>query len=246
MDMPGYIVLSRLSAQLRATAVLANNVANVDTPGFQAERPIFAEHLHRQRDVVPPSGGRPVAFALDRATWRDTAPGPMATTGNPFDVGIQGEGFLVLETPRGERYSRAGRLHLDADRRLVDALGNAVLSDAGQPIALAAGDARIEIQGDGTVRSENGVIARLRVVRFEDPQAMRPEGDHLFAADAPALPVERPNLVQGALEGSNVRGVVELTRLTAELREFQMIAQFAEREGERQQTAIDRILRRRT
>jgi flagellar basal-body rod protein FlgF len=120
-----------------------------------------------------------------------------------------------------------------------------VLDAEGRPIQLAAGDTRIEVLGDGTVRSENGVIARLRVVAFDDPQRLRAEGDRLFAADDPPRAVDQPGLVQGAVEGSNVRPILEMTRLTAELREFQLAAQFIEREGERLSSAVERILRRR-
>jgi flagellar basal-body rod protein FlgF len=247
MDTPGYIIVSRLAAQLRATEVLAHNMANADTPGFQAKRAVFGAVVEaRGGGGGGPRGTPGVAYAEDRATWRDLAQGPVAVTANPLDVAIRGEGFFAVETPRGERFTRAGRFALDGDRRLVDAEGHAVLGAAGAPIQLAAADTRIEIQGDGTLRSENGVVGRLRVVRFEDPQrALKAEGDRLFAAEEPPLPVERPALVQGAVEGSNVNAVAELTRLTGEMREFQFAAQFAEREGERLQTAVERILRRR-
>lgn len=247
MDSPGYVVLSRLALQPRATELLAHNIANADTPGFHASRMVFGAHLDRQRGVAAPPGGAPVAYAQDRASWRDTAQGPIQRTGNPLDIAIAGEGFFAVETPRGERYTRAGRFSLDAGQRLVDMEGNAVLDAEGRPIVIAAGDTRIEVLGDGTLRSENGVIARLRVVRFDDPQRLLAEGDRLFAAPAaePPLPVERPQLVQGAVEGSNVRPVIELTRLMAELREFQFAAQFVEREGERLGNAVERILRRR-
>ena len=77
MDTPGYVILSRLGAQLRATQVLANNLANAETPGFRAGRAVFAQYLDRQRE------GGAVAYAQERATWRDTAtPGPLSTTGN--------------------------------------------------------------------------------------------------------------------------------------------------------------------
>ncbi|MBX6747349.1 MAG: flagellar hook basal-body protein, partial [Acetobacteraceae bacterium] len=135
---------------------------------------------------------------------------------------------------------------LGPDGRLTDMEGNAVLDMRGTPLTFGPNDTRIEILGDGTVRSENGVVGRLRVVRFEDQQRLRAEGDRLFASDDPATPVQRPNLVQGAFEGSNVRPVLELTNLTSELREFQFAAQFAEREGERLASAVERILRRRT
>ncbi len=246
MDQPGYILLSRLAAQLRATEVLATNMANADTPGFRAARPVFAEHLERQRDVVRFPGSRDVTYALDRATWRDTTPGSLSRTGNPLDVAIQGEGFFVLETPRGERYSRAGRFSLGPEGRLSDTEGNAVLGQAGTPITIGVNDTRIEILGDGTIRSENGVIGRLRVVRFDDPQRLQAEGDRLFSGTEAPQEVARPALVQGAMEGSNVRPVMELTRLTGQLREFQFAANFTEREADRRRDAVERILRHRS
>ena len=238
MDQPGYIILSRLSAQTRTTQVLANNIANADTPGYRAERPLFAAHLTG-------AGADRVAYSLDRATWRDTSGGPIATTGNPLDLALRGEGFFAVETEAGERYTRAGRFTLDGEGRLTDAEGHAVLGVGGTPIAFGPGDTRIEVQGDGTVRSEGGVVGRLRIVRFADPQRLRAEGNRLFAADDQPEEVARPQIVQGAVEGSNVSPIAEITRLTQDVRDFQFAIQFAEREGERQQTAIDRILRHR-
>ena len=247
MDSPGYIVLSRLSAQQRASAVTAHNLANADTPGFRASRPVFAEYVQQQGRVAGPAAARQVGYSWDRASWRDAAPGPVTRTGNPLDVAIPGEGFFAIETERGERFTRAGRFALGAEGRLVDQEGNAVLGQDSRPIAVAPGDTRIEILGDGTLRSENGVLGRLRVVRFADEQALKAEGNRHFAAEGQEpQEVERPGLVQGAMEGSNVQSVVEMTRMMAELREFQMATQFLEREGERQQSAVDRLLRRRS
>jgi flagellar basal-body rod protein FlgF len=247
MDSPGYIVLSRLVAQQRAMAVTANNIANADTPGFRAQRPVFGAVLERQVAETPP-GGRELAFTQDRATWRDTAPGAMATTGNPLDLAIGApEGFFAVQTPRGERFTRAGRFTLDGEGQVVDAEGNAVLGTDNRPIRLGAGDSRIEVTGDGAIRSENGQLGQLRVVRFADAQRLVAEGDRLLAApgDMQPQPVERPGVVQGAVEGSNVRAITELTRMTEELRQFQFASQLAEREGERLGTAVERILRRR-
>lgn len=245
MDSPGYIILSRLALQTRATEVLAHNVANADTPGFRAQRPVFAQFISQQ-GAAPP-GGRPVAYVQDRATWREMEAAPVQATGNPLDVAISGEGFFAVETSRGERFTRAGRFSIGADGRIVDMEGNAVMGAEGNAIAISPNDTRISIQGDGTVRSENGTLGRLRVVTFANPQALRAEGSRLFdPAGEDPRPVERPAVVQGALEGSNVRPIQEMTRLTAELREFQFAAQFAEREGERLSTAVERILRRRS
>ncbi|WP_431301958.1 flagellar basal-body rod protein FlgF [Sediminicoccus sp. BL-A-41-H5] len=247
MDSPGYIVLSRLSAQQRASQLTAHNLANADTPGFRAKRPVFAEHVERQGRVHGPNGAAQVGYTWDRASWRETQPGAISSTGNPLDIAISGQGFFVVETPRGERYTRAGRFAIGADGQIVDTTGAPVLNTDSRPLAVAPGDTRIEVQGDGTIRSENGVIGRLRIVRFADEQQLRAEGDrHLDAAGQAPEEIARPQLVQGALEGSNVQSVLEMTRMMAELREFQFATQFLEREGERQQSAVDRLLRRRS
>lgn len=246
MDTPGYVVLSRLVAQRRATDVIAANVANAGTPGYKASGTVFAAHLERQLGLTLPAGAREVAFTEDRATWRDFAPGPLQQTGNPLDLALQGEGFFAVETPAGERFTRAGRFTLSPDSQVVDPSGHPLLTDGGQPLTVPPGSTRIEVKGDGTVLTEAGPIGRLRVVRFEDPQRLLAEGERLLApAGEEPLPIERPAVVQGAVEESNVSPVRELTRLTAEMREFQFASQFLEREGERLGSAVDRILRRR-
>jgi flagellar basal-body rod protein FlgF len=247
MDNAGYIVLSRMASQLRATAVIAHNVANADTPGFHASRAVFAEHLARARASDAPAGGRDLHFAWDRATWRDTDPGPLRQTGNPLDVAISGAGYFAVETPQGERYTRAGRFTLAADGTIVDMGGNPVLSDAGRPLQIAPGDTDLSVGADGVITGRNGEIGRFRVVRFEDEQDLVAEGDRLFAAPqgTDPQPVAQPRLVQGALEGANVNAVAEMVRMTEELRQFQFAVRFAEAENERQSNAIDRILRRR-
>ncbi|WP_270938338.1 flagellar hook-basal body complex protein [Falsiroseomonas oryzae] len=248
MDSPGYIVLSRLVAAQRATAVTANNIANADTPGFRAHRPLFGAVLERQVGADAPRGGRDLAFAQDRATWRDANAAPLARTGNPLDLALSDpDAFFAVETPRGERFTRAGRFTLDTEGRVVDPEGSPVLTAEGQPLRIEPGSARIDIRGDGSVATENGPAGRLRTVRFADPQRLQAEGERNLAApaDMPAQAVERPGVVQGATEGSNVRAVAELTRLTDDMRHFQMVAQMAEREGERLGSAVERILRRR-
>lgn len=244
MDQTGYILLSRISAMMRSTDVLATNLANVETPGFRANRAIFAAKPEEQRDVRAPPGGGRVAYTQDRATWRDSTTGPLGTTGNPLDVAITGDGFFAVDTPRGERFTRAGRFTLGGDGKLQDMEGHAVLNTDSQPITFAPTDARIEILGDGTIRSENGVIGRLRVVRFADQQEMQAEGSRLYATDQQPEVIARPNVVQGSLEGSNVNAVLEMTRLTSNVRAFQMVAQFMETEGRRGSDAVSRILGR--
>lgn len=245
MDLPGYVVLSRLVAQRRATDVLATNMANADTPAFKTSQTIFTTEPAGQ-DGMGILGGKPLAYSQDRATWRDFSQGPLQSTGNPLDVALSGEGFFVVQTPEGERYTRAGRFALSPESGVVDADGNPVLTEAG-PLVLPPNSKRIEITGDGTVTTENGPAGRFRVVTFERPQDLQATGSRLYVAPPEAVPqpIERPAVVQGSVEGSNVKPVLEMVRLTAELRDFQFAAQFIEKEGERLQTAVDRILKRR-
>ena len=247
MDSPGYILLSRLSLQERSTQALANNIANADTPGFRAMRPIFGQVMVSLRGAGGMRGESSMSFPQDRATWRDMSQGSLQTTGNKLDVALDGDGFFVVETPKGERYTRAGRFSIGANGRLVDQEGNAVLDSQKRPISFSAQDTQIEITKSGTIQSENGEIAQLQVVRFEKPQNLMAEGNRLFDAQSEApVPVERPKVVQGALEGSNISPILEMTRLTAEMREFQYASMFTEREGERITNAVERIMRRRS
>lgn len=247
MDSPGYILLSRLSLQDRATQAMAHNMANADTPGFRAMRPVFGQVMVSLRGAGGMPGDSSMSLPQDRATWRDMTQGPLQTTGNKLDVAVDGEGFFVVETPKGERYTRAGRFSIGANGRLVDQEGNAVLDSRDRPIAFSAQDTQIEITKGGVIQSENGPIATLQLVRFEKPQNLMAEGNRLFDAknEAP-VPVEQPKVVQGALEGSNISPIMEMTRLTAEMREFQYASMFTEREGERISNAVERIMRRRS
>lgn len=246
MDSPGYILISRLALQERSTQALAHNLANADTPGFRAMRPVFGQVMVGVRGAGGLPGDSSMSFPQDRATWRDMSQGSLQTTGNKLDVAIDGEGFFVVETPKGERYTRAGRFSIGANGRLVDQEGNAVLDSRNRPIAFSAQDTQIEITKTGVVQSENGPIATLQLARFQNPQNLMAEGNRLFDAknEAP-IPVDNPKVVQGALEGSNISPVLELTRMTAEMREFQYASMFTEREGERISNAVERMMRRR-
>ncbi len=241
MEIPSYIALSRLVAQTRALEVTATNMANANTPGFKAGRMLFSDWLSRQTGADSPRGGRVVAFVQDRATYRDQQAGPVQTTGNPFDVAVGGDGYFSVETPRGPRLTRAGRFTPMADGRLGDADGNALLDTAGQPIRIGAADTRVTIAADGTVASENGRLGRIGVVQAADAMRMTAEGARTLRADSATAPVAQPQVIQGAIEDSNVQPVLEMTRMMADLREFQFTTQFVQGEADRLQSSIDKL-----
>jgi len=241
MSNPGYIALSRMIAQQRALDVRAANIANVSTPGYKAETVNFSDYLVRQTGVKTPSGGRTVAMVTDRASWRDFSQGELSKTGNALDLAIQGEGFFAVQTPRGERYTRAGRFTLSPAGQIVDGSGNAVLGVDGHPLSVPAGDASIGVSSDGTVSTESGELGKLRIMQFDNQEALQGEGNLLFASAQPGHQAEQPTVAQGAVEGTNIQGVAELTKMMNDLREFEYASQFADAEAQREQNAIDKI-----
>lgn len=244
METPSLVALSRLVAQQRALDVTATNLANANTPGFQAGRVMFSDWLSRQSNTDAPTGGRTVAYVQDRATYRDQTAGTLQHTGNPLDLALGGEGYFTVETPRGPRLTRAGRFSPQADGTLSDADGNALLDTEGKRLRLSAADAHVTVTADGTISTENGRIGRIGVVRPQDAMRMQPEGSRTLRADS-TMPVANPRIVQGAVEDSNVQPVVETTRMMAAVREFQFASQFVQAESERQQKSIDKLTQRR-
>ena len=246
MELTTDIALSRLIAQQRALDVTATNLANAGTPGFKAERMVFSDWLSKQTGTDSPRGGGTVAFTQDRATYRDQQAGPLQHTGNPLDFAVSGSGFFTVDGPRGPRLTRAGHFTPLPDGRLGDVDGNALLDRAGQPIRLSAADSIITVTADGTVSSQNGRLGQIGLVQPDDPNRMTSEGARLLRADGPTTPVATPQLVQGAVEDSNVQPVMEMTRMMTDMREFQFTTQFVQAESDRRQSAIDKLTQART
>lgn len=240
------IALSRMTAQQRALDVTASNIANANTPGYRAERLIFSDFLVRNRGRDIPPGAEVVAFAQDRASFRDQAAGPITHTSNTFDLALVGDGYFTVETPRGPRLTRAGHFELNAEGRLVNSDGHPLLDPRGQKIALTPADTTIAISADGTISSENGRIGRIGVVRPSTPYALKPEGGRLFVDEGEPQPVEKPKMIQGAIEQSNISPVVELTRMMRELREFEFTSKMVESDGTRRMTAIEKLTQKRS
>ena len=246
MDNTTNIALSRLAAESRAVDITANNIANASTPGYQAERLVFADWLVAQRGTDAPRGGQNLIFTQDRATYRDQSQGSFSHTGNPLDLAIGGQGYFTVQTANGVRLTRAGRFAPDATGAITDSAGNTLLGSTGQPLKLGSTDRDISVAADGTISAktaagQNSQIGKIAIVAPADPYALTAEGNRLFRANGPTAPVSAPKLSQGAIEDSNVQPVSEITRLIAQERDFQMVTKFVEAEGERKQAAIAKL-----
>lgn len=247
MENPTTIALSRLVAQQRALDVTATNLANAGTLGFRAERTLFSDWLTKEPGGKQPPGGGVISYTQDRATYRDRLPGTLRHTANPLDIALAGQaGWFTLQTAAGPRLTRAGHFQLNANGAVVDDDGNALLDSNGRPLQTTPSDTQISIAGDGTMSSENGQIGRIGVVEPDDENRMQAEGGRLFVSDAPTKAVAAPRIVQGAIEDSNVQPIAELNRMTNDLREFQFTTQIIQGENDRQNGAIDKILKKGT
>ncbi|MGF1625614.1 MAG: flagellar basal-body rod protein FlgF [Alphaproteobacteria bacterium] len=237
MENPSFIALSQQMALSRHMEVVANNLANMNTPSFKAERLVFTELLHKAAGLDVDDMG-PMSFVEAHGTYLDFSEGSMTPTGNPLDVAIAGDGFFAVQTADGTAYTRAGRFSLDATGTLVTSDGLPVLAAGGGPVQINQ-SAQVSIAGDGTISGDDGVIARLQVVRFEDEQSLLrgPNGIYSPGDQAP-LEVASPQVVQGMVEGSNVSPILEMTRLIDVSRSYQRMTQIIESEHQRQKQAI--------
>lgn len=240
METPTYIALSRQLGLRRNMDIIANNMANMNTPAYKAERLIFIEHLQK------PTNDDKQSFAQDIGTVRDTTEGPLVKTDNPFDLAISGEGYFTIETPLGNRYTRHGRFQLDAENKLVTGQGNPVLDAGGNQVNIPVNIGRVEISGDGTISSDAGPIAQLGLVKFENEQLLQRSANNLYIAPDDVQPeeVEKPKIAQGMLEESNVQAISQLSEMIKVHRSHQSLGRAIQQEHERQMKAINRISRR--
>ncbi|KQP58119.1 flagellar basal-body rod protein FlgF [Methylobacterium sp. Leaf108] len=237
-----FVGVSSQMALQRELEVIANNMANVSTNGFKSRNSRFQEYLMPVASAD--SFQRPdrrLSYVIDQGTALDLAQGPIEQTGNPLHVAVRGEAFLVVRTPAGDRFTRNGAFETNAQGTLVTSDGYPVQGDGG-PIQIGPQETGIAIGPDGTVSTNLGIRGRVRLVTFANPQALRNEGTNLYAADAPPQPAGLAGrLESGALERSNVKAVIEMTRLMDVNRTYTMVSGIVSRLDELRGTAIRRL-----
>ena len=217
-----YTLASGMVAQVARHEILANNLANSDTPGFKADQLLVTPLTPppdvtlpvRFPDTFPPSN---VAVARH---FTDYSQGPIRNTGQPLDVAISGRGFFVVETPDGERYTRAGNFAVDREGFMVTPGGQRVLGQGG-PIQLRQGP--VSIDDRGRIVEGGRIVGALRIVDFPAPYDLVKEAQQLFRpGDPQAIPQEiQGTVVAGHLEGSNVSVVESMVTLIDTVRSFE-------------------------
>ena len=223
MDRLIFAAMTGARSALGQMAITANNLANASTPGFREQIAAFR--------AVPMGGdgANTRAFALDTTPGSNFQAAAVESTGNPFDVAIQGDGFFVVRRPDGrEALTRAGNFRTNLAGELVSASGLPVLGDSG-PIVIPPNSSAPQIGNDGTVVVFDGtspqpqILGKLRLVK-PDPKTLSRSGDGLFEAANAQTFASDPSVAakQGFVEGSNVSVAAAMVALVGQQRLFDL------------------------
>lgn len=233
MDASGYVTLSRQSGLLSQMNAIANNIANASTTGFKREGTIFAEFVSAGGDGSSLSMG----FANTRAV--DLQQAPVSATGGTFDFAVEGTGFFLVQTPQGQKLTRAGSFTPGADGILQTADGNALLDASGSAIALPPGAKDIGLAQDGSLSVDGAPLAKLGLWAPTDPLTLTHEQGALFSASG-YQPGEGI-ILQGHLEDSNVDPVSEVAKMISVQRAYELGQSFLDREDDRTRAVIQTL-----
>ncbi len=211
----------------RRFTATANNLANVDTPGYKADGLAFREVLMKK---IGPLHWR--AYK-ETVPYLDLSQGYLEPTHNPLNLSIVGEGFFKVQTPQGIAYTRAGNFTIDAQRRIVTPQGYPVLAN-GAPIVLDPGMAveglvtmenlKLRVSPEGILSVDGTEIARLDVVTFDDVTKLKKIGENLYMSDgAMEMMAINYEIRQGYVEKSNVNVIREMVSLIEIQRAFESV-----------------------
>lgn len=238
MENATYAALTRQSGLWSEMRVVANNIANANTTGFRTEGVVFAEYV-QATGVGEPSLSMASAEVRDTITLQ----GALTRTGGNFDLAIEGEGFFAIETPQGERLTRAGAFTPNADGDLVTADGYRVLDSGAAPVFVPAGAGQIAIAPDGTISAGGSPIGQIGVFLPAEPLDLVREDGVRFAASGGIEPVEG-RMLQGFLEESNVNPILQVSRMIEVQRAYELGQSFMEQEDERIRGVVAALGRR--
>jgi flagellar basal-body rod protein FlgG len=250
-----HVARTGLEAQNTRMQVIAHNLANIGTTGFKRDRADFETLAYQDLRVAGQRSGGETAFAVGlnlgtgvavQGTSRVQTQGSLTTSGNAFDVALDGDGYFQVELPGGAQgYTRAGNFTLSADGQLVTAQGYAA-----QPnIQVPTGAQSITIAPDGTVSavlqgdSAPAELGQLTIASFANSAGLQAKGDNFLLETAASGAAEvgvagtegRGNIRQGMLEASNVNVVEELVEMIEAQRAYEINSKMI--------SAVDEMLR---
>jgi len=215
-----YAACAGLLSRTQALDTVANNLANVSTPGFRASHNIFSS-------LLAATGDSPLSvlnqdandYGVLSGTRLDSSQGALVRTGNDLDVAMEGPGFFAVQTGAGVVYSRGGNFRVSPQRQLITAAGDPVMGDNG-PITVVGEP--VSISTDGTISANGAISGRLKLVEFAPTIQLQSAGGAYYTAPAgTATAATKSQVRQGTLESSNVNPITSVVELITAQREVE-------------------------
>jgi flagellar basal-body rod protein FlgF len=224
-----YTVVSGAVAEEKRLGFISNNLANALTTGYKASRPVFEAVLSSS---IIDTDQAESTFVGTYDSYINFADGSLVESGNKLDLAFQGDGFFVIRTAEGDRYTRKGQFTLDANGKLVTHDGNTVAGEGGDIIIKGK---QITIETDGSVSVDGVSVGKLKTVRFATKESLRPIGNCLFENIDPAnreLPTVNCTVKQGFHEASNVEVMKEMIDMIACTRAYEAYSKMQQAFGD--------------
>jgi flagellar basal-body rod protein FlgF len=244
MDSIALAAAAGLRSRMDALDMLSNNLANVSTSGYKADREFYT--LFQGEDATLSLNGlEPATLPQVKSQWTDLSQGLLQPTGNPLDVALTGKGFFAVNGPSGPLYTRNGAFKLSASGQLITSEGYAVRGQGGVPIK-ATSQTPIQISPTGTVQQDGQTLGQLEVVDFANTTALNKVGSSYFRVTDPAVkpaPVLNASVEQGQIEASNVSPAESAVRLVELSRQYQMLQKAVSITAEMDKSSTDVVAR---
>lgn len=228
----GVIVLSLQESLWPKLDKTATNLSNSSVAGFKK----FVNQTKEVKYHVP---GKDSISYVDIQSSIDHNQGPIEQTENRFDLGIVGEGFFTFNKNGEKVFSRDGRLTMTPEGALVNSLGDPIISAGGSQITIPGNAKSVYIASDGTISTEQGVIDRVGLTKFNDQKKLEFLGNGYFRSQERGEVVEKPKILQGYIENSNVNTVGEIISLIEISRLFDNAQKAIEEDVKRQSKVIN-------
>jgi flagellar basal-body rod protein FlgG len=234
-----YIAASGGTKQLKKLDVLSNNIANISTQGFKKDMLVYEEKKPPFNPISSNGfdmgnlnlfqGSDPaVSYVQVTQSMTNFEQGSLIKTDSLLDVAIEGEGFFVVSTPNGDRYTRNGNFHLDGSGQLLDQKGNMIVTRNDEPILIPFGTKHITINQDGSVfggaEIDQEPLGQLKIVKFNNPHALTKEGEGFYKIADPTIKeilVNDAKVLQGFTENSNANAIHEMTQMIETVRQLE-------------------------
>jgi flagellar basal-body rod protein FlgF len=241
MDNALYVGLSRQMVLRREMDIIANNIANLDTNGFKVEM------LRQKTEPGSPAqtfgGPKPVKFVAPDGIGRDFGQGVLVKTGATLDLAVDGQGFFQVQGKAGPGFTRDGRFTIDSTGKLVTQGGLPVLDEGGGEIVIDAEKGPVAIGPDGSMSQGAERVGKIGVFAFANQGALEKTGDNLYRNASNLAPEKAENATvrQGYLETSNVKPIIEISRMVEVNRAYETTSKMMDSTADLSRRSIERL-----